>query len=396
MSLMRFFSGFRFVSRGSFRTLGGPGSGNHGHAGVPGQVGGSAPGSGSSDDATGRADRPKWRVGITSHRPGMDKSIAKGVIQSFQKDMQQIKGVEHFTSEIGRGAFEGGHEPTWVTSYDGNGQAFKKCVEYGQKYEQDGVLFMKDSTEDDPEALPVSFLDFEFDKNAPKELIDAVEKDLLDNGIGYWTWTHTGGGKARIMIAAVKEFSGTRETYVKQIAALRKGFDSHGLGTSETVEWRINHVVFNKGKEQPGSLTYDDVLKDGKTPFKSLREKQTGHFLIISGSTRTWNSQTSRKTFSSSDGRYGRFLTTRNGAKQQGSMSKGLTSASSRSSGPDGRISSPSTRPSLHPRLLNSRSSIFFDKVAAEVKKAPAGTKLIGLPWDAGDQDYGAEVYRKR
>ena len=73
---------------------GGPGSGNFGHAGIPGQVGGSAPGGGG-----GGADELKAEPGKTYRQVAPGKNVmARGGYAMFCDDPQQIS---HYGGEDG-------------------------------------------------------------------------------------------------------------------------------------------------------------------------------------------------------------------------------------------------------------------------------------------------------
>ena len=98
---------------GKYHQKGGPGSGHHGHAGVPGKVGGSAAGSGTS--AQGRAaDSETSGEGLSS--VGDDPNVKK----YFEKGPSKIREIDWarhvtFTSDRGRG------ESQDMTIYKGKG-----------------------------------------------------------------------------------------------------------------------------------------------------------------------------------------------------------------------------------------------------------------------------------
>lgn len=95
---------------------GGPGSGNFGHAGIPGQVGGSAAGGGSdggkkgakekeskaSMSDTDKADMAKFDKTIKSHEKYANEVAAKGdkdSAKTFHQDVEDLKGIKEAVKE---------------------------------------------------------------------------------------------------------------------------------------------------------------------------------------------------------------------------------------------------------------------------------------------------------
>jgi len=67
-----------------FTTKGGPGSGHHGHAGIPGQVGGSAAGSGGGNMGGGNVAPAKNSVSVDATFPSklnVDNGIKSGMLE---------------------------------------------------------------------------------------------------------------------------------------------------------------------------------------------------------------------------------------------------------------------------------------------------------------------------
>lgn len=103
------------------RTLGGPGSGNFDHAGIPGQQGGSAPGDGGGDKSGGGDDETSTSSDVSddtlksvfSKSPEkMRKKLDKAFSGAWSEDeINKIKagkdaGLETYSGEIGRDGFE--------------------------------------------------------------------------------------------------------------------------------------------------------------------------------------------------------------------------------------------------------------------------------------------------
>jgi hypothetical protein len=172
---------------------GGPGSGHHGHTGRPGQRGGSAP---------GRADAPRFQIGITSAREGRPLSQIKKEMGQFREALGATS-VENLSVELGTGAWEGGSEPTWVTRYRGNGAATKVLAATGKKHNQDAVLVMR-RTRAGEEGQPLS--EFLFKQELDTTQFQAIGDVLAANGFGGWTWGRR-GGKTLLQIAHIPEWS---------------------------------------------------------------------------------------------------------------------------------------------------------------------------------------------
>lgn len=163
---------------------GGPGSGNHGHGGLKGVHGGSSPGGGGKKS-------PSTRVGITSARPDSEDEKVFADMRDFEKALNNIPTVTNITVEPGRGGWEGGSEPTWVVAYDGNGKAQRLLAQTGKNFNQDAVIIYE--ADDSPDASPLT--DFQFNETVTDAQRDAIEKTLVDNGIGGWTWFQQDGDK---------------------------------------------------------------------------------------------------------------------------------------------------------------------------------------------------------
>ena len=81
---------------------------------------------------------------------------------------------------LGRGGWEGGGEPTFVTSYNGNGDTFNYLVNKARDYDQDGILFMGRVKKGDPDSSPVST--YTLGEIIQKNQYAKIEKILLEIG----------------------------------------------------------------------------------------------------------------------------------------------------------------------------------------------------------------------
>lgn len=89
-----------FHEIGVLHNDGGPGSGNHGHKGVPGQVGGSAPsGSGSGPKFVGRSKRDFFPATSYMDSPVFQKAV-KAAKEALQKREQLSKRIEEIDTEL--------------------------------------------------------------------------------------------------------------------------------------------------------------------------------------------------------------------------------------------------------------------------------------------------------
>jgi hypothetical protein len=212
---------------------GGPGSGNFGHAGRPGERGGSGKGG-------------SMQVGVTSARPEKsDDQVAK----EFTGFKKMLSGVaRNVDTSLGRGGWEGGGESTFVTHYTGGDTAKAKLVQYAKDQNQDGILFMKPAGKDTEGATPITNLTFAKEVSDVKRA--AIEKALVKNGFGGWTWSGN-----QLMLASVPAYGGTTEGHLEQVDALQKS-----IGTVSRVD-RYAKIELIKRED------YDSVLR-------SLKKKQ--------------------------------------------------------------------------------------------------------------------------
>lgn len=201
---------------------GGPGSGFHGHAGRPGQRGGSAP---------GRGSLPAFQIGITSARPEKtDVEVIRRDMEKFRDDMSKTP-VKDLSVKMGTGAWYGGGEPSWVTTYKGDGEAVKVIAATAKKYEQEGALVMRLARPGE-KGDPLS--EFTFDTDLTQDEITAIGNVLADHGFknGGWTWSQR-NGKAFLQVAYVRDWADfTPEAHNGYIKEAKKALAEAGWGTS--------------------------------------------------------------------------------------------------------------------------------------------------------------------
>ncbi len=219
--------------------LGGPGSGNWGHAGRKGKRGGSAPAS--------------YQVGITSAPPpgGAAKSDAqiRDDMGDFQRSMKATP-VTDLSVELGRGGWEGGYEPTFVTQYTGNGEATKALARFGKEHKQQAVLIQRYTSENDPKAQPQNRI--EFDRLLDSDQVTSIESVLVEAGLGGWTWVNR-GNRAILMAVCIPQWGGDKSSHLASVKTVLSALQRSGLSATEEVRYvRVN--LMEEGN-------YDDYIR---------------------------------------------------------------------------------------------------------------------------------------
>ena len=223
---------------------GGPGSGHHGHGGRPGQVGGSVPGTGIGVAA--RRMATETTVGITSAREGKQRERVEHEMHMFSSAMAHIDDVSDLDISIGEGGWQESpgkfiHEPTWVTSYRGNGEALKLIKKVASEYEQDAVL-LQVAGGDSPQSNVV------FDGDVTDGVRDVIQRSLSDGGIGGWTWGITESGNTMLQTTSVPEWGGDAGAHVAVVDDLVGSLKAAGIRTSYTTEY-VDVMVLEKGRD---------------------------------------------------------------------------------------------------------------------------------------------------
>ena len=169
------------------------------------------------------------QVGITSHRPGKTEEEAIRHMQAFRDELHseasRTGAIELINVELGRGGWNGGSEPTWVTRYVGDGVALDKVLDYGKRFDQDAVLLMRrlDKSEQDEDYASPSVRIW-FDDALTKDQIVDIEAMLVDaNPYWGWTWEKRPDGSTALMLVDVPKWSGGQKT--AHIEAVGKVYD---------------------------------------------------------------------------------------------------------------------------------------------------------------------------
>ena len=205
---------------------GGPGSGNFGHAGRPGKRGGSA---------SGQPAAQRVQVGITSHRPGRTPTGAKQGQAAWSESLEKTT-VKNPNVQIGMGGWVGGREPTFVTTWEGNGEGIRAAAMFGQATEQDAVLVMRFTSEGQPNAQPVDQLSFSaaLDSKSMRQ----VEQIMGESKIEGWTWSRDDAGNHRLQMAYIAQWSDhTPETFNLATGRVGSHLAKAGLTHKASRDW---------------------------------------------------------------------------------------------------------------------------------------------------------------
>lgn len=202
---------------------GGPGSGNKGHKGIPGYHGGSAP----------RGGGTVYDVGITSYRDGKEMETVRAQMKEFEGDLKSTP-AKNVSVQEGTGGWEGGSEPTWITSYTDGPEALSVIASTAKKYEQDGALIMKRTTKGAEGAQPR--VELGFDETLNDSQVRAVESAMVDAGLGGWTWGKR-GGKTSVMAACIPQWGGEAETHLSAMETVMKVCQESIGSVSQSIDW---------------------------------------------------------------------------------------------------------------------------------------------------------------
>ena len=243
---------------------GGPGSGHHRHPGRPGEVGGSKP-TGRAPEEAGKPrasaapkpqleqggepkprtepkteTEPEVRVGITSDRPGKEDTLVLAEMREFIKRMKAA-GIKNLKVIFGRGGWDGGGEATWVTSYDGDGEAKRIILEAAREYDQDAVLFMYRAEEGEAGASPKT--SFRFSTMLSDQEIELVEVELKDRKVGGWTW-YNGTAGSRLMVANVPQWTDrSGDEHSSVMDGVLGDLQGAGFGVQSQTSWLRAEVI---------------------------------------------------------------------------------------------------------------------------------------------------------
>lgn len=223
------------------KALGGAGSGNFGHAGRPGEVGGSS---------------ETTHVGITSSRGPDDPTHGThsnkttfAAMREFTSQLQQVSGVRNVKVEPGHGVYHGDYEPTWVVSYTGNGAAERLLASTGQHHNQDSVLFMR-APKNDGTDMPLA--EWRFAHGVDKSRRDKIAAVMTQHGIDGGTWYREG-----------------KYTVLRSVAVPEWGADADSHTTnSHALSAAMRAIAPHSLRIRPVSVKL--LSRDGAHPYQSV------------------------------------------------------------------------------------------------------------------------------
>jgi hypothetical protein len=136
------------------------------------------------------------QIGITSARPGKSGRQVKREFDEYKKELLYAYPTASVT--LGRGGWEGGSEPSFVTYVDGD-VIPRETYQFAIKHEQDAFLVIGSGN-----SSIVSRFMFAEMPNSKQEI--EIEDMLLENGVEGWTWEQN-RGETILHIAFVAEWS---------------------------------------------------------------------------------------------------------------------------------------------------------------------------------------------
>lgn len=234
---------------------GGAGSGNWGHRGRPGQRGGSAAGGGKGRRVG------QTQVGITSHRAGRTPGQAKAAGEEWRQDLEATT-ARNVNVQFGIGGYEGGREPTYVTTYEGNGEALKAAARFGKKYEQDAVIVQKFVEKGTAGAEPMDELSF--NRALTTQQIRAAENIIGAEGIGGWTWSKGPNGNTRLQMTFIPDWADyNRDTHSWKVDRIRRYMDSAGTPVKRFTDWVKTTIMYGDTYDAYASGELKALLEKG-------------------------------------------------------------------------------------------------------------------------------------
>ncbi|KKN47165.1 hypothetical protein LCGC14_0665610 [marine sediment metagenome] len=229
---------------------GGPGSGHFGHAGrdAADEVGGSLP----AGKGGGKGKGEK-HVGLTSARPGREEeeTVLEDMLE-FEALLKEIAGVSQVSVELGEGGWEGGSEPTWVISFDGDGDALSLIAKTAKKFNQDGVLIYEACK--GAGCSPV--VTWTFGGSISDKERDIVQNLMVARGIGGWTWYNDGNQKA-LRAVSVPQWGGDAKKHLSAADLITESFNTAGVSNSRK-DFDATVTIM----EKEGENSYDSYIEE--------------------------------------------------------------------------------------------------------------------------------------
>jgi len=163
-------------------------------------------------------------------------------------------GVQDASVEAGRGGWEGGHETTYVTQFQGDNTALRESVRaiaaFGKEHNQDAVLIQRYVRADHPKAQPQSRIVF----GAPldEREMGLLETMLAQHGVGGWTWVNK-DGQTTLMATCIPQWGGDKKKHRRSMAQVAGMLEAAGYDVHEQ-EAHVLPMVIQRGE-------YDEYMQ---------------------------------------------------------------------------------------------------------------------------------------
>jgi hypothetical protein len=265
------------LAQKSLVVRGGVGSGNSGHVGRPGSRGGSGAGTGGAAPVktggpdvsatappappkpapqVGPPEQGETRVGITNARPGVSEQQIVAGMNVFSAKLSALPNVSEVSVQAGVGGYMGGHEPTWIVSYKGDGDALKLCAQTAKDAGEDAALFIGTKGRGTDSVAT----DFQFDKPITPVERSTIEQALVTCGektgqMKGWQWFKDGSQHSVLRSICVPQWGGEANAHAQAATTMSSFFKSIGAGHS-LHEYPVGVGVL----EKEGPNAYDTVL----------------------------------------------------------------------------------------------------------------------------------------
>jgi len=125
-------------------------------------------------------------------------------------------GVRNLSVELGTGGWEGGSEPTFITSFEGDGKARRVLAEKAKKWDQEAVIIMQYVQKGGQPQTRISF-----GEALTEQEHRAIEKGLLGASrrhkanIGGWTWGQGANGHPELIVQCIPQWGGNSKSHVE-------------------------------------------------------------------------------------------------------------------------------------------------------------------------------------
>lgn len=209
--------------------------------------------------------RGRTVVGITSQRSGAATKPNRLVFKemdAFASQLQKLPGVQNARIVPGVGVWQDTEtkevitEPSWVVSFNGNGDALRLIAQTGKDYDQQAVLITRPAGSAEGTASPV--VEFEFDTPLTLAKQKAMIAAMAIHGITGAAWSKR-NGKTVMRAVAVPQWGQDAAAHLKAAREVSDELTARGVGHRTGIDRVMVDVL-----EQSGASSYDAVLTRGR------------------------------------------------------------------------------------------------------------------------------------